>query len=220
MVKAGSRIGILGGTFNPVHNGHLVLAEECLNKLSLDKVLFVPAHTPPHKTIEGDVSASDRLKMLRLAMPLNDSRFEISDYEIKQKRVVYTIETVEYFQAIYGVSSKIFFITGADSAGTLSSWEKIDKLLEVAVFVIASRPGWDINVSLDKKYIGKVLNLEIPYVDISSILVRERVKNGETIEKFVPQLVAEYIYENGFYKHNSGITSHNWVCSKCVDNKI
>jgi len=188
------KIGVLGGTFNPVHIGHLVLAQECLFRFKLGKVIFVPAHIPPHKGVEGDVSAVDRLEMVRRAVK-DEPRFEVSAYEIDKKGTSYSIETIEHFKDMYGKDVELYFIAGSDWAETLSTWKEIDRILKLTTFVVAARPGWGIK----SPYRDKITVIDIPGIGVSSSMVRERVGKREPIAYLVPAEVAEYIREKKLY---------------------
>ncbi len=189
------RIGMLGGTFNPIHMGHLALAQECRRCLSLDKVVFIPAYSPPHKDVEYRVSAVDRLNMVHLCVD-GDSGFEISTYEIDKQGTSYTVETIEHFRDKYGRDARLFFLTGSDSAKDLSTWREVDRILSMTTFVIASRPGWDMDTLFDEK----VTRVLIPRIDVSSTVVRDRVRNNEPVDHLVPPAVVRYIREKGLYK--------------------
>jgi len=188
------KIGILGGTFNPIHLGHLVLAKECRAKFGLNKVIFVPAGTPPHKTVEGGVSVADRLNMVRLALEGEDG-FEVSTYEIDKGGVSYSIDTIKHFKEKYGADTELFFLTGSDSTESLSSWKDIDEILDLVTFVIGARPGWEPGDA----YKGRVRHIVIPRVDVSSSMVRERIKSREPIDHLVPVSVVKYIRNRGLY---------------------
>ncbi|NQT33146.1 MAG: nicotinate-nucleotide adenylyltransferase, partial [Candidatus Omnitrophica bacterium] len=181
------KLGILGGTFNPIHLGHLVLAQECWDQLELDKVLFIPAFTPPHKNIGDDISAADRLNMVRLALE-GDERFEISTYEIDKKGTSYSIETIKHLRKKYGEDIELFFLTGADSARGMSTWKNVDEILDLTTFVIATRPGWE----GESPYEGRVRRVVIPHIDVSSSMVRERIKNRQAIDHIVPVRAVKY----------------------------
>ncbi|MBD3379482.1 MAG: nicotinate-nucleotide adenylyltransferase [Candidatus Omnitrophica bacterium] len=189
------KIGILGGTFNPIHIGHLILAQECWYAFGLEKVFFVPAYLPPHKHIEGEIPVSDRLNMVRLALE-GDERFGISTFEIDKAGISYSIDTVRYFRAEYGEKAELYFLTGGDSAVELSNWKDPDKMVSEARFVIATRPGWKIEGS----YAEKVEKLEIPAIDISSSDVRSRIKERRPIDHLVPSRVVRYIRDKGLYR--------------------
>lgn len=189
------RIGLLGGTFNPIHVGHLILAQESWYQLSLKKVVFVPAAMPPHKKIADDVSKEDRLQMVRLALS-GDDRFDISTYELDKNETSYSIDTIKYLKKKYGKNTKLFFITGADSAEGLSMWKDIEKILKLTSFVIATRPGW----GHDSPYEGMIKRISIPNIEVSSSSIRERAKRGEPIDYMVPLAVAKYIHAKGLYR--------------------
>ncbi|MBL7158044.1 MAG: nicotinate (nicotinamide) nucleotide adenylyltransferase [Candidatus Omnitrophica bacterium] len=184
------RIGILGGTFNPVHNGHLYIAQEARKKLSLNKVVFVPAHIPPHKKIKGNATAINRVRMLKLALKRRKG-FSFSLYEIRKKGVSYSVDTLKYFRKKYGKHTKLFFIIGSDWAGGLKGWKKAQELARLAVFVIAPRPGFK------RKKVVKTLR--IARKDISSSEIRKRVKNGKAVKNLIPKSVAKYIYRKKIY---------------------
>ncbi|MDD5634234.1 MAG: nicotinate-nucleotide adenylyltransferase [Candidatus Omnitrophica bacterium] len=189
------RIGIFGGSFNPIHIGHLILAQECWDKFRLDKVIFVPAYMPPHKELQGKVSAADRLNMVRIALE-GDDRFEISTYEIDQAAVSYSIDTIKYLKGKYEKNDTFFFLTGADSAENLSKWKDIDKILELTTFIIATRPGWN----EDNAYEDSVKYATIPLVEISSTMIRDRIKKRKPIDFLIPCKVVQYIRDKGLYR--------------------
>jgi len=188
------RIGILGGTFNPIHIGHLVLAEEAKEKLNLEKVIFVPVYIPPHKKDKEITEADDRLKMVSLAIRGNPS-FEASTFEIDSKATSYSIETLREFKRKYGEDTKLFFITGADSLGELFSWKGLDEIFKLSQFIVANRPGYDI-ANLPKE----VEAVTITPLEISSSQIRRKIKEGKSIRYLVPEAVREYISAKGLYK--------------------
>jgi nicotinate-nucleotide adenylyltransferase len=188
-------IGLLGGTFNPVHTGHLILAQECWAELHLEKVIFIPACLPPHKPLAGDVAASDRLNMLRLALE-GDDRFEISTFEIDKGGKSYSIDTIRHIEQQYGGRARIHFLTGGDSADTLPEWKDIDRILEKVEFVIATRPGW----TGITPYEDRVRRITMPSIDISSSGIRERIEKKQPIDFLVPCRVVRYIREKGLYR--------------------
>ncbi|MDP8298943.1 MAG: nicotinate-nucleotide adenylyltransferase [Candidatus Tantalella remota] len=189
------KIGLLGGTFNPIHMGHLVLAQECWFRLSLDKVIFIPAFLPPHKEVVSDISVADRLNMVRIALE-GDKRFEISTYEIDKGGTSYSVDTIDHFIGVYGEQAELFFITGADSIDTLAEWKDVEKILEAVTFVVATRPGWK-----DKgPFEDNMLRVDIPALEVSSSMVRERVENRQPIDHIVPPKVVKYIRNKGLYR--------------------
>jgi len=192
------KVGILGGTFNPVHLGHLVLAEECWYQLNLDKVVFIPAGLPPHKTIEGDIEHSDRLNMIRLALK-GHKRFEICTYEIDKNGLSYSIETIKYLKSKYGELAELFFITGADSGKDLSLWKDFKDILRFTTFVISNRPGCEEPLVNKDKLKDNIRYVTIPNIEISSSMIRSRVKNHQPIDFYLPPEVVKYIRNKGLY---------------------
>ncbi|OGW74994.1 MAG: nicotinate (nicotinamide) nucleotide adenylyltransferase [Omnitrophica bacterium RBG_13_46_9] len=188
------RIGILGGTFNPIHNGHLHVARQALKKLCLDKVVFVPAKIPPHKKICGFATIEDRLRMLRLAI-CGEKRFAISLYEIRQWGKSYSIRTVRYLRKRYGKGATLFFLLGADSIGGLKKWRDIESLSELVEFVVFTRPGFAIDGGFPK-----VLRVDIPGKDVSSTRIRRLAGKGGHLGRLVPKKVKAYIENAGLYK--------------------
>ncbi len=189
------KIGLLGGTFNPIHTGHLTLAQESWHQLSLDKVVFIPSHIPPHKEIEGAVSAADRLNMVRLALE-GDDRFEISTYELDKEDISYSIETIRHSRDVYGPEAEFYFLSGADCAENLSTWKDIDAILESVTFVIATRPEYEGKCL----YEDRIKRITIPGVDVSSNMVRKRILDREPIDFIVPANVVQYIRNKGLYR--------------------
>lgn len=188
------RIGILGGTFNPVHIGHLILAEEALSKLKLDKVIFVPALTPPHKNIEGNVKPKDRLKMVELAVQDNPA-FEISTFELDSKKKSYSIETLKEFKRIYGENTEFYVITGSDLLKDLFSWKDVNDIFKMSKFIVAPRPGYPVtDVPKD------VETVVITPIEVSSEDIRRRLKAGKSVRYLVPDKVRDYIIKYNLYK--------------------
>ena len=190
------KVGLLGGTFDPIHTGHLILAQECWHQLELDKVIFIPAFISPFKKEEETVSSADCLNMIRLSLE-GDDRFEISTFELDREEISYSIDTIKHFREIYPEPDKeLFFLTGADSAESLSMWKGIDQILELSTFVIATRPGW----GEDSSYEGRVKRIIIPSIDISSTDVRLRVQKKDPIDFLVQSEVVKYIRNKGLYR--------------------
>jgi len=188
------RIGLLGGTFNPIHIGHLILAEEALWKLKLDKLIFVPCYTPPHKTEEDLQDAEDRYNMVVLATEDNPM-FEVSDFEINNKDVSYSINTIKEFRRLYGDQAEIFFIAGSDSLKELFSWKEVGEIFNLSQFVIANRPGYPISNVPAKTEVVVITSMEV-----SSSEIRKRVKENRSIRYLIPEKVREYIVERKLYK--------------------
>lgn len=182
------RIGILGGTFNPIHTGHLLIAEGVKEELGLDYVLFIPCYLPPHKRPLNLAKARHRLAMVRLAIKGNPS-FKVSTIEIKRKGKSYSINTLEELHRLYKGKAEFFFIIGSDSISGLKSWKCIDKLMKLCKLVAVARPGHHL------KYSG-VRMIEIPTLSISSTDIRRLVKQGKSIRYLVPEAVRRYIVNN------------------------
>ena len=185
------KIGILGGTFNPPHTGHLVIANEVFHALGLDKVWFMPNQVPPHKSIASPVSNSDRLAMLELAI-IDNPNFRIETVELDRNGPSYTYETMKILKDMYK-EVEFYFIIGGDMVEYLPKWREIDKLLEMVKFVGVSRPSFKDQSEHD------ILYAATPQMEISSSMIRERVKEGKNIRYLLPEPVREYIEEHGLY---------------------
>lgn len=188
------RIGILGGTFNPIHVGHLTIAQMVHEQLKLDKVIFVPSNLPPHKSNNNVASNKDRYHMVRLAVRGNP-RFEVSDYEIKKGGKSYSVETVNYFRDRYPRGTKLFFIIGNDLLPMLRTWKRIDEILKIVSFVSVNRPGFK-----EEKSKIKVKSITVPGLQTSSSYVRKRITAGKTVKYLVPENVLSYIEKTRLYK--------------------
>ncbi|MFH1645280.1 MAG: nicotinate-nucleotide adenylyltransferase [Candidatus Omnitrophota bacterium] len=188
------RIGLFGGTFNPVHNGHIKLAEEGKKQLNLDKVFFLPSYVPPHKNAENIALPFHRMKMLELAIDGMDG-FEVSDYEISQHKVSYSINTIRYFKEISSAETDIFFLIGQDAFNGLRSWKEADELFELCSFAVCNRPG-----SVFENSDIDFSKISIDGVAISSTQIRNRIKEGKDIKGMVSPLVYSYIVANNLYK--------------------
>ncbi len=196
------KIGIFGGAFNPVHNGHINLAKNYADSLELDKVIFIPTAVPPHKTSHHLASQQDRMNMLKLAVC--DNRFEISDIEFKRQGKSYTYDTIKQLKEIYP-DDRFYLIIGADQFLTFSKWYKWQEILENAVICTSAREDDDER----KKMIdfAKELNLTekdfylspYPVYRLSSSEIREKIKAGYDVKNCVPEGVWQYIIKKGLY---------------------
>ena len=200
-----SRIGIMGGTFDPIHDGHLAAAEAARVEFGLCKVIFMPAGNPPHKQSQKISDAEHRYRMTALATSSN-SGFEVSRLEVDKAGITYTFDTMEELRSIYGEAPEIYFITGADAVLELLTWYKIGELLTLCKFIAVTRPGFDIwkleqkIAEISSKYDGEIICLEVPLLEISSTDIRERIKNGKPVKYLLPEEVEAYIHKNGLYK--------------------
>ncbi|MHB9111227.1 MAG: nicotinate-nucleotide adenylyltransferase [Thermoleophilia bacterium] len=196
-----TKIAIMGGTFNPIHIGHLVCAEEAVSQYGLDRVLFMPTGTPPHKDIEAGVSSEDRFRMTEIAT-FDNPRFEVSRYEIDKKQVCYTVDTVRHLKNELP-EAELFFITGTDAVVEILEWKDPEETLQLATLIAATRPGFPldriperIRELMDE---GRVRVMEIPCIGVSSSLVRERVAAGRSIRYLVPEGVERFIEKERLY---------------------
>ena len=197
------KYGIFGGSFNPIHYGHLMICEYIKEEMGLDKVIFIPTGNPPHKDLE--LSAEDRYEMVRLAISPNPD-FEISDIETTRVKKSYTVDTIRELKKIYK-EEKLYFLIGLDSLFQLKTWMKIGDLSQEIEFVVALRPGYldkeEINKEIDflRENFGTKINLiKTPLYEISSTDLRDRIREGKSLRYLIPKKVLDYIEESGFYK--------------------
>jgi len=202
------KIGIMGGTFNPIHHGHMVTAQEALDQFSLDRVVFIPTGDPPHKVEDLLAHAEDRYLMTVIAISSNDSFF-VSRAEIDRRGKSYTIETVKELRNTYGADAELFFITGADAILEILTWKNTDEIVTLAKFIAATRPGYDLSkieglkstLFRSEKEADKGISImEIPALAISSTDIRKRIKQGRPINYLVPEGVNNYIIKHGLYR--------------------
>jgi len=196
------RLGIMGGTFDPIHNGHLVAASEVGHFFSLDEVVFVPTGQPWQKDGREVSAAEDRYLMTVIATASNP-RFSVSRVDIDRPGPTYTIDTLRELRALRGPDVELFFITGADALAQIMTWQDADELFKLAHFVGCTRPGHHLSgVGLPN---DRVSLIEIPALTISSTQCRERVGAGVPIWYLVPDGIVQYISKRGLYRHgNSG----------------
>jgi nicotinate-nucleotide adenylyltransferase len=189
------RIGIMGGTFDPIHHGHLVAASEVQSKFELDEVIFVPTGQPWQKTHQTVSPAEDRYLMTVIATASNP-RFSVSRVDIDRGGVTYTIDTLSDLRALHA-DAELFFITGADALEQILTWREVDELFGMAHFVGVTRPGYDLNDHHLPS--GSVSLIEVPAMAISSTACRARVAAGEPVWYLVPDGVVQYISKNDLY---------------------
>lgn len=202
------KIGLFGGTFNPIHNGHLFLAEELRAHLQLDRVFFIPAASPVHKP-QGDLApAWDRLTMATLAT-VSHPCFDVSPVEVERPGPSYSIDTVRFFRKQLGPEVELYWLMGADAVMHLASWKDPDVLVRECRVVAAGRPGYDLNKILQYRQLGAsggqvdlwehLQIAEVPTLDISSRQIRERVRGWKSIRYWVPEPVEQYIHHRRLY---------------------
>jgi nicotinate-nucleotide adenylyltransferase len=190
------RTGILGGTFDPIHFGHLAAARAAIDCAGLDRVLFVPTGVPPHRP-PAVADAKDRLEMSRLATH-EDPRFEVSDLELRREGASYTVDTLRELQRLHP-DDELFLILGWDAAKLLDSWREPDEVRRLARIVIVTRPG------SGAPAVGAEILCERPTPDIAASRLRRALKRGERVARYVPEPVAEYIAKHGLYRDNRQI---------------
>ena len=191
------RIAIIGGTFDPIHYGHLAAAEAVRFELEADEVIFVPAGKPPHKDIENISEGSHRLEMTRLATAGND-KFSVSDIEILKTETTYTIDTIKEFTRLMP-DCEFIFIIGADTVDRLPGWKSTDEIFELCTVAAVSRPGYDKSEARKSEYGAKVRFVDMPGVDASSSQIRELVSKRRPIKYLLPEAVENYIIKNKLY---------------------
>ncbi|MFT9054995.1 MAG: nicotinate-nucleotide adenylyltransferase [Ethanoligenens sp.] len=199
-----NKIGVFGGTFNPIHNGHLHLAKGYRNALGLDRVLFVPTCIPPHKDADDLLPASNRLDMCELATR-DISSMAVSDVEIRRGGKSYTVDTLRELAEMYP-DDQLYFLMGADMFLTIEEWNGFDEIARTAELCTASRHEGELPIlkehahMLEQKYGTHCHIKAIPVLDISSTQVRDALAGGDDIHELVPDAVQDYIYKNGLYR--------------------
>ena len=203
MNRAKRLVGILGGTFNPIHIGHLTMAEAVRSEFGLEKIIFVPASQPPHKHGIEIASAADRYLMTELATCSNPA-FEVSDIEMRRAGPSYSVDTVKELMKAHG-ETEFFFLVGTDIVREIHTWERVEELLTLCPFIVASRPGCRPDAERSREIFGGKLGerirlLETPELAVSSTDIRERIAKGHSIKYIVPPEVESYIYKKGLYR--------------------
>lgn len=205
-LAGGKRLGIMGGTFDPIHYGHLVAAETARTEFDLDNVLFIPTGMPPHKDYRPVTAADRRYEMVKLSIKDN-SFFKVSRLEIKRDGPTYTIDTLRTIKKIFP-EQELFFITGSDVLEEILSWREPYEIIRLARIIGASRPGYDAGASLKRIFDlypevkDRITELEIPALAISSTDIRNRIKNNRSIRYLLPEEVRIYIKNNQLYAKN------------------
>jgi nicotinate-nucleotide adenylyltransferase len=225
------KLGLLGGSFNPVHNGHLAIARQTREALGLDQILFIPSSHPPHKPNGSLASAQDRYEMVRLAIA-SDSSFAISDVEISRPGKSYSIDTVRLLQQKYGAQTQLFFLIGLDAFLDFPSWRDPLTLLELCPFVVLSRPGLSFRslstvpllplipypslADLDAGRISRIeaplgkqrlTCLKLPPCAVSASDIRSRIRQGLPVANLLPPSVESYILQHHLYQEDRDRTN-------------
>lgn len=193
-----NKIGILGGTFDPIHNGHLWFAESAKESFNLEKIIFIPNKIPPHRN-NPIASEKERYEMVLLAT-IDIPYFEVSDIEIRREGISYIIDTIEEIKNIY--KEELFLLLGSDAFSQFLTWKDPEKIIEFCNLIVGRRGEENFNLDLEdfiNKYREKIFFLDFPYFPISAQEIRERIKNGKSIKNLVPPLVEKYIYKRRLY---------------------
>ena len=201
-------VALFGGTFNPIHYGHLAIAEEVRAKYNLDKVIFIPTALPPHKDPSDLVDAQKRSVMAYLATVSNPC-FDVSTYEVEKGGRSYSIDTVRYFRHFFGDKVELYFIIGADMLVEIASWKNIGELLQMCRFIAVSRPGYESQKILHRQFLtsegetgawlDRILVEDSILWDISATAIRRRVREWKSIKYLVPEAVEQFIHNQQLY---------------------
>jgi nicotinate-nucleotide adenylyltransferase len=193
----------MGGTFDPIHFGHLVTAEEALVQFNLDRVVFMPTGAPAAKALTTVTSAEHRYLMTVLATAANPD-FEVSRMEIERAGLTYTVDTLSALRELYGGSAELFFITGADAVWEIVGWKDAEKVADLATFIAATRPGYDLEQArashVEASSGFRIEYIEVPALAISSTDLRCRVAERRPIRYLTPEPVVAYIEKHGLYR--------------------
>jgi nicotinate-nucleotide adenylyltransferase len=199
-----SKVGVLGGTFDPPHNGHLLIAREALAQLALTQVLFAPTGQPPHKNAAAHTPIEQRLEMVRLAIAPYP-QFGLSRVDVDRAGPTYTVDTMRILREQFGERVELFFIMGLDSLANILTWRTPEQLIRLCKFAVFQRPGFAANLDeLNRKIPGlrrRVVLLQSSALDIAASDLQERVRAGQSIAHLVPQAVARYITETELYRN-------------------
>jgi len=193
----------MGGTFDPIHFGHLVTAEEALVQFNLDRVLFMPTGVPALKPREDVTPAEDRYLMTVLATASNPD-FDVSRIEVDRPGLTYTVDTLRSLREVHGPATKLFFITGADAVFDIVSWRDAEEVADMATFIAATRPGYDLEAARraheDAETRFTIEYVEVPALAISSTDIRHRVRERRPIRYLTPEPVVSYVAKHGLYR--------------------
>ncbi len=201
------RIGLYGGSFNPIHNGHLIVARAIVERLGLERVIFLPSAAPPHKPEEGLLDPAHRAEMVKLAIE-DEPSFEFSDFDLTRSGPSYTIDTVIHFRELLGRDADLHWIIGADSLPEIVTWYHASALVDACHVITAARAGWE---QIDWNEFRKPLSesqiaslragvLDTPVIEIASTDIRRRIREGRSTRYLVPDKVRSYIEVHGLYR--------------------
>ncbi|MCH7964426.1 MAG: nicotinate-nucleotide adenylyltransferase [Bacteroidetes bacterium] len=190
-----SKVGIFGGTFDPIHHGHLITAQSVREIRNLDRIIFIPSFISPHKADVNSASPEHRMNMLKLAVEEIEF-FEVSDYEIKKEGISYTIDTLKEFKKKY---DELQFIIGYDNIFKFHTWKNPDEIMKITKILVLKRKS-SLPPPHEDKYVKSALFVETRGIEISATDIREKVKQGMPIHYLVPEKVKEYIYSFNLYK--------------------
>ena len=201
------RIALFGGSFNPIHLGHLIVTRNIAEQLHLDRVILLPSATPPHKATVALLAPEHRAAMVRLAVE-GEPLFEISDHDLTREGPSYTVDTVAHFREVLGPEAVLHWIIGADSLAELTTWYRVRALVSSCRIITAARPGWEridfdvLRTRLSEEHIASLREgmLNTPRIDISATDIRHRVRAGRSIRYLVPDVVREYIEQHELYR--------------------
>jgi nicotinate-nucleotide adenylyltransferase len=198
-----TRVGLLGGSFDPIHLGHLHIARQARQRLDLDRVVFVPAGRPPHKPAQALTGSEHRYEMVCLALD-GEPQFSVSRIDLDRPGPCYSVDTVRLLQERWGPETRIYFLIGADSLADLPRWYRPRQLLELCQVVAVGRPGYRVDLAaLERRLAGAppvILLDDVPQVDVSATHIRRLVAEGRSIKGLVPPAVAAYITAHGLYR--------------------
>lgn len=195
-------MGVMGGSFDPIHFGHLVAAEEARAQFALDRVIFMPTGRDVHEESCSKITAEDRYLMVVIATAANPS-FSVSRLEVDREEETYTIDTVRELRRQHGEQTELFFITGADAVLDITEWKDYALLAEYCRFIAVTRPGYDLerldSIVRDGKDVPEITLIEVPALAISSTDLRSRINEGRSVRYLLPAAVANYIDKAGYY---------------------
>lgn len=216
------KVGLFGGTFDPIHYGHLKAANDISAKLNLDRIYFIPAYIPPHKTDLGITSSHHRLEMVKRAIQ-GSLKFSVSEYELNKKEISFSIETIKHYKNLLPTEAELYFIVGTDAFLGISTWKEVPEIFANCNMIVVSRPGYTLkpfdqiikNPKLFKEFVmikdgeeykhytGHYIYLfQLGSIDISSTELRKRIAEGKSFASYLPDAVIDYIHTHSLYLKN------------------